>query len=222
MGNPISHHDEPTCDGYSPSSNPDDLLVHENGNRIRQDVSSEAAGTDINAECDENMISREDWPMHATDELDISQIQPSAIQDLNMVTTAPAQICHVAEEDRTRTFMQNIGGSNVPLNQSLGHILDFTKESFEDIRYRLMERSLLPDMRMMESGTTPCHVLQVTFEPQEAFLLQTLYNLLNQQFLACTHTTISDQIDGMMLLTEDYLKLTGGINNPKMYMLNAV
>lgn len=61
-------------------------------------------------------------------------------------------------------------------------------------------------------------VLRMVFEPQQAHLLQTLYYLLNQQFAAFGHMTLSEQIDGMLSITEDYLKLTEGAANPKMYV----
>lgn len=59
-------------------------------------------------------------------------------------------------------------------------------------------------------------VLQITFEPQDSQLLQTLFLLLNQEFITKAHEPMSRQIDGMLTLMEDYLKLTGGINNEKM------
>ena len=59
-------------------------------------------------------------------------------------------------------------------------------------------------------------VLQITFEPQDSQLLQTLFLLLNQEFITKAHEPMSRQIDGMLNLMEEYLKLTGGINNEKM------
>jgi hypothetical protein len=72
------------------------------------------------------------------------------------------------------------------------------------------------DSREAQVFAAPC--LHVSFEPQDAQLIRALYLLLTQRFLNAGRSSISAQIDAMMSLMEDYLKLTGGISNANMYV----
>lgn len=63
--------------------------------------------------------------------------------------------------------------------------------------------------------TFACPSLQILYEPRDAPLLQTLYMLCDQRFAAAAGASLSERIDDMATLLEDYLKLVGGFGNPQ-------
>lgn len=61
--------------------------------------------------------------------------------------------------------------------------------------------------------TFACPALHILYEPQQGHFLQTLYMLIDQRFNAAAGASLSERIDDMTTVLEDYLKMVGGFGN---------
>lgn len=197
---------EPTTSGHSsPSETQTQVRCNSTTER---DIDEQAHGelsdlcgrTGLTPESWESLVNAEVPPAHhAIDQ--VANTETSNFTALGVVASEPQLQDNMVYQDLGRLSTDN----------SIFHV-DMPSAAFLPFMSSVEEGGF--NQNMIDIFANP--FLRVIYEPQEAPLLQTLYTLIDQRFMSAAGASLSEQIDDMSTLMEDYLKLVGGFGIPKM------